>query len=153
MNKSSPIPEFRVLIVEDDSATRLLLKKVVTKAGYFTDEASSAEVALELIQKNKYHIVVTDIGLPGQDGLELLQEIKKRDPLIQVVMLTGEVTMSRTLQTLEFGATDFSLKPVDVEELLMIIRMCEGKILRWWGIMRAAFRRKKKEEKQFGAGQ
>ena len=77
MNKSSPIPEFRVLIVEDDSATRLLLKKVVTKAGYFTDEASSAEVALELIQKNKYHIVVTDIGLPGQDGLELLQEIKK----------------------------------------------------------------------------
>ena len=52
MNKSSPIPEFRVLIVEDDSATRLLLKKVVTKAGYFTDEASSAEVALELIQKN-----------------------------------------------------------------------------------------------------
>ena len=50
MNKSSPIPEFRVLIVEDDSATRLLLKKVVTKAGYFTDEASSAEVALELIQ-------------------------------------------------------------------------------------------------------
>ena len=153
MTTQSGITGLRVLIVEDDTATLLLLKKVVTKAGYFTDEASSAEVALELIQKNKYHIVVTDIGLPGQDGLELLQEIKKRDPLIQVVMLTGEVTMSRTLQTLEFGATDFILKPVDVEELLMIIRMCEGKILRWWGIMRAAFRRKKKEEKQFGAGQ
>ena len=85
--------------------------------------------------------------MPGQDGLELLQEIKKRDPLIQVVIVTGEVTMIRTIQALEFGATDFILKPIDVEELLMIIRVCEGKILRWWGIMRSAFQRKKIVEK------
>ena len=147
MNASSPIPEFRVLIVEDDTATLLLLKKVVVNAGYFVDEAASAEYALTLIQKNKYHVVITDIGLPGQDGIELMKEIKKRDPLIQVVIVTGEVTMIRTIQALEFGATDFILKPIDVEELLMIIRMCEGKILRWWGIMRSAFQRKKKVEK------
>ena len=147
MNASSPIPEFRVLIVEDDTATLLLLKKVVVNAGYFVDEAASAEYALTLIQKNKYHVVITDIGLPGQDGIELMKEIKKRDPLIQVVIVTGEVTMIRTIQALEFGATDFILKPIDVEELLMIIRMCEGKILRWWGIMRSAFQRKKIVEK------
>lgn len=147
MNASSPIPEFRVLIVEDNTATLLLLKKVVVNAGYFVDEAASAEYALTLIQKNKYHVVITDIGLPGQDGIELMKEIKKRDPLIQVVIVTGEVTMIRTIQALEFGATDFILKPIDVEELLMIIRMCEGKILRWWGIMRSAFQRKKIVEK------
>ena len=147
MSVSSPIPKFRVLIVEDDTATLLLLKKVVVNAGYFVDEAASAEFALALIQKNKYHVVISDIGLPGQDGIELMKEIKKRDPLIQVVILTGEVTMIRTIQALEFGATDFILKPIDVEELLMIIRMCEGKILRWWGIMRSAFQRKKKAEK------
>ena len=147
MNASSPIPEFRVLIVEDDTATLLLLKKVVVNAGYFVDEAASAEYALTLIQKNKYHVVITDIGLPGQDGIELMKEIKKRDPLIQVVIVTGEVTMIRTIQALEFGATDFILKPIDVEELLMIIRVCEGKILRWWGIMRSAFQRKKIVEK------
>lgn len=143
MIDKSPIPEMRVLIVDDDTATRLLLKKVISNEGYRVDEASSAEFALALVSQNKYHVIVTDITMPGKDGLELLAEVKKRDPMTQVVMLTGEVTMSRTLQALELGATDFLLKPVEVEELLMIIRMCEAKILRWWGVMRAAFGKKK----------
>jgi DNA-binding response OmpR family regulator len=143
MIDKSPIPEMRIMVVEDDTATRLLLKKVISNEGYNVDESSSAEFALALMSQNKYHVIITDISMPGKDGLELLAEVKKRDPMTQVVMLTGEVTMSRTLQALELGATDFLLKPVEVEELLMIIRMCEAKILRWWGVMRAAFGKKK----------
>lgn len=146
MINKTPIPDMRIMVVEDDTATRLLLRKVISNEGYKVDESSSAEFALALMSQYKYHVIVTDISMPGKDGLELLAEVKKRDPMTQVVMLTGEVTMSRTLQALELGATDFLLKPVEVEELLMIIRMCEAKILRWWGVMRAAFGKKKADD-------
>jgi DNA-binding response OmpR family regulator len=63
-------------------------------------------------------------------------------------MLTGELTVDRSLQALEHGAADFILKPIDVNELLIIVRICEAKILRWWGIVRTAFRKQKAKAKE-----
>lgn len=139
MPEESHMSENRVLIVDDDTATTLLLKKIMEKEGYQVDTASSAAVALNLVNRQKYHVVISDIMMPDKDGLELLADIRKRDPLIQVVIMTAGVTMSRTLSALEHGAADFILKPIDAEELTMIVRLCEAKLKRWRGILRASF--------------
>ena len=140
INSSREFSNSRILLVDDDKSTLLLLKKIIEREGYKVDTASSAFMAMQLIDRCKYHIVLTDIMMPDMDGLELLAAVKKRDPMIQVVMITAGATMSRTLAALELGASDFMLKPIDMEELLMVIRLCEAKLKRWRGILRAAGR-------------
>ena len=153
MLKSTPIPELKILVVDDDVATVKLVQKILETEGYVSEGVNSAEAAIQMIAEKKFHIVISDIILPGKDGLELLADIKKRDPLIQVMMLTGELTVDRSLQALERGAADFILKPIDTNELIILVRICEAKIIRWWGIVRTAYRKQKakaKEEKVCG---
>ena len=142
MEKVSTGQKNRVLIVDDDETTPLLLKKVIEKDGYTVDVANSASQALLLISKFKYHIVLSDIMMPDMDGLELLRETRTKDPLIQVVMMTAGVSMSKTLMALELGAADFLLKPLEIEELLLVIRMCGAKLNRWQGILRATYHKR-----------
>lgn len=138
MTQKATLSENRVLVVDDDASTTLLLKKVLETENYQVDTANSAAVAMSLINKQKYHVVITDIMMPDKDGLALLEDLRKRDPLIQVVIMTGGVSMSRTLSALEHGAADFILKPINVEELIMIVRLCTAKLERWRGILRAS---------------
>lgn len=102
------------------------------------DVANAAAVALSLVNGKKYHVVISDVVMPDQDGLELLAELRKRDPLIQVVMMTEGASMSRIIAALELGAADFVLKPLQMEEMVMIVRLCVAKIKRWHGILRAS---------------
>ena len=138
MTQKAALSENRVLVVDDDASTTLLLKKVLDTENSQVDTANSAAVAMNLINKQKYHVVITDIMMPDKDGLALLEDLRKRDPLIQVVIMTGGVSMSRTLSALEHGAADFILKPINVEELIMIVRLCAAKLERWRGILRAS---------------
>ena len=138
----------RILIVDDEETITLLLKKVIEKDGYEVDVANSAASAIFLINKKKYHIVLSDILMPDMDGLELLREIRNKDPMIQVVMMTAGVTMSKTLTSLELGAADFILKPLDMEEVLLVIRLCGAKLKRWQGVIRAAYHQRQKSGKE-----
>lgn len=115
------------------------------REGYQVEVANSALTALMMTERNKYHIVISDLLMPDMDGLELLQALRKRDPLIQVVIMTAGVTMNRAISALELGAADFILKPIEMEELVMVIRLCEAKIKRWKGILRAAYHQKQKK--------
>ena len=145
METENTLQENRLLIVDDEASTTLLLKKLLEREGYRVDTANSALTALMLTERSKYHIVISDILMPDMDGLDLLQELRKRDPLIQVVIMTAGVTMNRAISALEHGATDFILKPIEPEELVIVTRLCEAKLKRWKGLLRAAFHQKKKE--------
>lgn len=146
--QKNPEQKSRVLIVDDEETVTLLLQKVLENEGYQVDAANSAAYALFLVNKQKYHIVLSDILMPDMDGLELLQEIRKKDPLIQVVMMTGGVTMSKTLTALELGAADFILKPLEMEEVLLVIRLCGAKMKRWQGAIRSAYHQRQQNEKK-----
>ena len=139
MQNNPSVQKNRVLIVDDEETITLLLKTIIEKDGYLVDMANSATYALFLINRQKYHIVLSDILMPDMDGLELLREIRKQDPMIQVVMMTAGVTMSKTLTALELGAADFLLKPLDMEEVMLVIRLCGAKLKRWQGVLLAAY--------------
>ena len=134
--------------MDDEEAITLLLQTVIKKDGFPVDVANSASHALFLISKHKYHIVLSDIMMPDMDGLELLREIRAKDPLIQVVMMTAGVTMSRTVTALELGAADFILKPLDMEEVLLVIRLCGAKLKRWQGAIRATYHLRQQNGKE-----
>jgi DNA-binding NtrC family response regulator len=110
--------EIKVLLVDDESDFRELLAKRLGKRGIKVNTAGDADAALQLLSEGSYDVVVLDVRMPGMSGTDALREIKKRWPLVEVVMLTGHAQVDVALQGMQLGAFDYLLKPVDLDALL-----------------------------------
>lgn len=110
--------EFRVLLVDDELEFLQTLVKRLRKRKVDVTEAGSGEAALERLSRDPFDVVVLDVKMPGMDGIETLREIKKRYPLIQVIMLTGHANLEVAIEGMELGAFDYLMKPMDIDELL-----------------------------------
>jgi diguanylate cyclase (GGDEF)-like protein len=110
-----------ILIVDDDLSIRNTMQEYINNAGFASQTASTAEEALELIRNNKYAVVITDIRLPGMGGLELTKVIKK-DNGCDVIVVTGYSDDYSYEEAINIGASDFVIKPVRLEELLLRLR-------------------------------
>lgn len=108
-----------VLIVDDEPDIRELLSLLVADLGYATVTARDGLDGLEKTRSLSPHIVLTDIKMPGKDGIALLKDIKALDPGIEVIMISGHGDMQLAIQSLKHDAADFITKPID-EELLEI---------------------------------
>ncbi|MGD9412380.1 MAG: diguanylate cyclase [Desulfobacterales bacterium] len=110
-----------VLIVDDDLSVRNTMDEYIANAGFSTLAASSAEEALDLIEKNNFSVVITDIRLPGMGGLELTKVIKQKNGS-DVIVVTGYSDDYSYEEAINIGASDFVIKPVRLEELLLRLR-------------------------------
>jgi len=113
--------EADILIVDDEEGIRLSMQEFVTVSGYKTYTAASAEEALALLEERQVDVVITDIMLPGIDGLELTDMIKK-DYNIDVIVLTGYSGDYSYEEAISKGASDLVFKPVRFEELLLRLK-------------------------------
>lgn len=111
----------RILIVEDDLTVRDSMAEFVTLTGYDCQVAPSAEEAIEIINKSEIDIVITDIMMPGMDGLELTDIIKK-DYDIDVIVMTGYSGKYSYEEAIGKGASDFVFKPIRFKELLLRLK-------------------------------
>ena len=112
---------YRVLIVDDEKSIRVSLKEFLLAAGYKVDVAADAPAALRLLSDCPFDIVVSDIVLPGINGIELLQAIRGATPFAQVVMITGEPTVDTAAAALRSGAFDYLTKPVGKNAILRVV--------------------------------
>jgi diguanylate cyclase (GGDEF)-like protein len=110
-----------ILIVDDDLSIRNTMQEYIRNAGYASLTASTAEEALDLLKKNKFAVVVTDIRLPGMGGLELTKVIKD-DNGADVIVVTGYSDDYSYEEAINIGASDFVIKPVRLEELLLRLK-------------------------------
>ena len=110
-----------VLIVDDDSYIRNSIHEFIGMAGYKSFEASSAEEALEILKTNTIHVVITDIKLPGMNGLELTDLIKNRYDT-DIIVMTAYIGDYSYEEAISKGASDFVSKPIRFEELLLRLR-------------------------------
>ncbi|VAV85540.1 hypothetical protein MNBD_DELTA01-334 [hydrothermal vent metagenome] len=118
--------QFKVLVVDDDDTLLQLLTETVQTMGCFATSARSGLDALNLISVRKFDIVVTDLKMPGMDGLKLLEEIKKIDRDVVVIMVTGYATLETAVKAIEKGAYDYIAKPFRLDELMVVIKnACE----------------------------
>jgi signal transduction histidine kinase len=114
--------ENKVLLVDDEEDIRDVLRIFLSEIGYAVLTAGDGENALSLLEKEKPAIVLTDIKMPGIDGIELLQTIKARAPDTEVIMITGHGDMDLAILSLQHEATDFITKPIDHDVLEFSLR-------------------------------
>jgi len=113
--------EDHILIVDDDNAIRESMQDFIERSGFNSFTASSAEEALELLKINSVEVVITDIILPGKDGLQLTDAIKQNYD-IDVIVMTGYSGSYSYEEAIHKGASDFVFKPVRFEEVLLRLK-------------------------------
>jgi DNA-binding NtrC family response regulator len=116
------VDEVTVLLVDDETEYLETLMKRLRKRNLRVNGVSSGEAALELLRENPVDVVVLDVRMPGMDGVQTLREIKKINPLVQVIMLTGHANVEVAIQGMELGAFDYLMKPANMDELLYKIQ-------------------------------
>ena len=115
-----------ILIIEDETVLAKNIRLYLERAGYEASTAESAEDGLRQISDFRPDIVLLDYQLPGRTGLELLADLKKRDPDIVVIMMTGQGSVGLAVEAMKLGAVDFLTKPVVLEKLKLLIEKILG---------------------------
>lgn len=114
----------RILIVDDDPFFRQVYNRILGGEGYETHTAASVDEAMEVLRKTSFQLVITDLIMPGQSGMDLLLRVKRHDPDIDVIMVTGNADVESAIQSLKNGARDYLRKPVNQDELLHAVALC-----------------------------
>jgi len=111
-----------ILIVEDEAKMRRLLELNLGEDGFTTLFAGDAENGLKLLRENAVDLVVTDLKLPGMNGLEFLQAIKRQNAALPVIVMTAFGSVETAVEAMKAGASDYVLKPFSLSEMRMVIR-------------------------------
>lgn len=107
----------RILVADDELGMRQMLSTALEFEGYQVVTAVNGAEALDKIRQNKFNLVITDLKMPKMDGIQLLEEIKKINPGLEVIMATGHGTIEDAVAAMKNGAYDFILKPYNLDEL------------------------------------
>ena len=112
---------WKVLFVDDEEGIRKVMEITLTDAGYQVLTAADGETALSLCAKESPQITITDIRMPGMDGIEVLRRIKEQDPNKEVIVVTGYGEIDIAVQALRLDASDFITKPINTDALLIAL--------------------------------
>ncbi|MDY0342551.1 MAG: sigma-54 dependent transcriptional regulator [Lentimicrobium sp.] len=112
----------KILAIDDDSIIRTLLSNSLSKAGYEVLLAADGETGLEMVNKEEPDLVITDFQMPGISGLDVVTELQQSHPGLPVILLTAHGDVALTIKSIQVGAYDFIEKPIQMHELLSIIR-------------------------------
>ncbi|BBO66605.1 response regulator [Desulfosarcina alkanivorans] len=128
-----------IMLVDDEIPFVEAMTKRLTRRDLVVEQAFSGRDALEqLMDGSKAEVVILDVKMPGMDGIEALQEIKRKVPLVEVIMLTGHATVESAIEGMKMGAFDYLLKPCDMDHLIT-------------KVSEAAARKRQQEEKIINA--
>ncbi len=107
----------KILVVDDEPKICHLIKELLKREGYQSDTSLSGDEALQMIKEYNYQLLLTDLKMPGIDGLELVRKAKKERPEISTIMVTGYATIETAVQSLRHGVDDYITKPFNIFEL------------------------------------
>jgi len=111
----------KILIVDDQINTCKSIQAILKKSGYRSDYTLNAKEALKRVQEEHFDIVISDIRMPGMDGIQLLEELKKIQPSLVVIMITGYATIKSAVEAIQKGAYDYLPKPFTPDEVRVVI--------------------------------
>jgi len=115
-------PDVRVLVVDDEQGMREMLSVLLSRAGYRVDAVSSGRQALKHIEVNTpYDVVITDLVMPGADGMEVLAAVKKHQSDSQVIVITAHGSTENAVEAMKGGAYDYVMKPFKVDEFRLVV--------------------------------
>jgi DNA-binding NtrC family response regulator len=120
---SLPIPELvgRVLVVDDNARARLSMVEVLAAAGHEVVASASAIEALKIVEQGAFDVIITDLQMPGMDGLVFIRTLAERKVESQIVMVTAFASVASAVEAMRYGAFDYIEKPFDVEQLESLV--------------------------------
>lgn len=107
----------RILLVDDEVAFANNLLKLLSKRGYDAVVVYNGADAVNMVGEKEFDVIILDMKMPGMDGIATLKEIKKKVPLVEVVILTGHGSIESGIEGMQLGAFDFLMKPVSIDDL------------------------------------
>lgn len=107
----------RILLVDDEVAFANNLLKLLSKRGYDVVVEYNGADAVSMVGDKEFDVIILDMKMPGMDGIATLKEIKKKAPLVEVVILTGHGSVESGIEGMQLGAFDFLMKPVRIDDL------------------------------------
>ena len=114
--------KIRILVVDDEPAVRDALRDWLREDGYEVGAAANGYEAVDMVKERDWNIMLLDLKMPGMDGLETMQQVKKISPEIEIIMVTAYATVDTAVEAMRVGAYDYLVKPVDPEELDLQIK-------------------------------
>jgi two-component system response regulator AtoC len=109
----------RILLAEDDEIMRISVSDRLKLFDWQVDEVENGLDGIRMVEKNDYHLVISDIRMPGMDGLKLLEKIKEHTPETDIIIMTAYGSVNDALDCLRKGASDYILKPFDMDDLII----------------------------------
>jgi DNA-binding NtrC family response regulator len=111
-----------ILVVDDEKKMRHILQLMLEREGFKTEQAENGKEALGMLQKKEFGVVITDLKMPEMDGLTLLEEAKKINADLPIVVITAHGTIESAVQAMQKGATDFITKPFEEDKILITVK-------------------------------
>lgn len=111
----------KILVIDDEKSITDLLSVVLTKEGYSVSTSLSSTKALDMIDKEEYDLILSDIRLPQMSGMKVLKYVKEKRPDIPMIMITAYGTINQAVEAFKEGAIDYIVKPFDVDELKFVV--------------------------------
>lgn len=112
----------RILIVDDEENARIGLSKLLSQEGYEVDSVANGQEALEFLRGSRVNLVISDINMPGMNGLAFLRELHRHHPSTSVIMITAYGGVESYLEAMNLGAFEYIHKPIKLEELKSVMR-------------------------------
>ncbi len=107
----------RILLVDDEVAFTTNMSKLLSRRGFEVTAVNDGETAVATIEDEEYDVVVLDLRMPGMDGMAALKVMKRKRPLLEVIILTGHGSVESGIQGMHLGAFDYAMKPIQISEL------------------------------------
>jgi DNA-binding NtrC family response regulator len=107
----------KLLIVDDDKMLNHNMSWLLSRKGYEVSSANDGESALQMVENQDFDVVILDQKMPGMDGVTTLRELKKKRPNLEVIILTGASSVDSAVKGFEFGAYDYTTKPMQMDVL------------------------------------
>ena len=125
-----------LLIIDDEQEILHMLRRNFEPEGYRVTVTTNPLEALELMKLELFNLILTDIKMPEMSGVEVLRQVKKINPLANVIMMTGYSSMDKVVDCLSHGAVDYFTKPIkDLNALLESINQARARVIRWRSAM------------------
>src|SRR5881628_2106931 len=122
MSEVNQMPGEKILVVDDEQSMTQFLSIVLRKEGYQVTTVNNGRDALEKVRGENYDVVITDIKMPGMDGIALLQGVKKHDASVPVVIMTAYASQQSAIDAVNMGAFQYLIKNAKNDEIKLIVR-------------------------------
>ena len=112
----------RLLVVDDEEQFLKTISKLLKRRGFTITAVSTGEQALEVARKEEFHVALVDLKMPGMDGEQLLEALKKEHQCIEVIILTGHGSIDSGIRTTKLGVHSYLEKPCELDTLLYVLK-------------------------------